>query len=524
MRRIPVNVTRTKVGKGGLGQKLIANTFFNFLGQFYTLLLGIAVVPYVVHRLGAEPYGFIAVVAALGGFAGLLNMGMDRALSKYISELYWQGELARIRSLFQTAITVSAIAGATAGLLLIAFRGPLSAALFHGDPSTERFVTFAIFVTGFGVLLSVLTESLSALPLALQRFDIYNRMNILLATLRSLGAVVVVALGLFVRAVLLVYLISSLIGVVGYAYYNHKLIPGLTLRPKFAWPDFRLLFGFCTSVLVAGVGGLVVHRLDRLLVAYFLPVAAVAFYVIPYSLADKAPLIVGNITSVIFPSASELSAREAHGKLRELYVRATKMTLLAGLPVTVILLAVPDQLLHYWVGAEFAARGSLTLQLLVAGFFFNILARVPYTVAQGIGRPWISANYSLLNGVANLVLFLLLIPRYGIVGAGAGFLISQILVMPVFIWEVNRRLGVSWWQLISGAYVRPLACGIGAFALALLLRAWVVSLGGLTLLCAATLGAYALAAFFAGIDSRERIGIYSHVFQILRSPERPADV
>src|SRR5207249_7864709 len=120
--------------------------------------------------------------------------------------------------------------------------------------------------------------------------------------------------------------------------------------------------------------------------------------------------------------------------------RATKMVVLAGLPVTLILLAIPGQILRYWVGPDFAARGVLTLQLLAGGFFFNILAYVPYVLAQGIGRPWISAKYSLLNGIANVILFLLLIPRLGIVGAGAGYFISEALLMPIFIWEVNRIL------------------------------------------------------------------------------------
>ena len=124
-------------------------------------------------------------------------------------------------------------------------------------------------------------EPLSAIPLALQRFDIYNRMNILGATLRNLGAVLVVMLGFFVRAVLLVYLIGSLVVLLVYANYACRLIPGLRLRPQLHWADLKQLLGFSVSVMVASVSALVVHRLDRVLVAYFLPIAAVAYYVVP---------------------------------------------------------------------------------------------------------------------------------------------------------------------------------------------------------------------------------------------------
>ncbi len=499
-----------------LGQRLVANTLFNFIGQFYVLLLGIVVVPYMVHRLGAELYGLITIVAALGGFAGLLNLGMGRALSKHVSALRWRGDLQGIRALFQTALAVSLLAGATGCLLLIGFRGSLSAALFHGDTSTDRYVAFAVFMTGFGVLLSMLTESLSALPIAFQRFDIYNRINVLVSTLRNLGAVLVLALGLYFKGILLVYVFSSLVGVLCYVHYARQLVTNLSLRPRFVWGDFKKLFSFSASVLVAGVSALAVHRLDRLLVAYFLPIAAVAFYVIPYSLAEKTSLGVGNITSVIFPTASELSSMKAHDKLRELYLRATKMVLLAGIPVTVILLAVPGPVLRHWVGPEFALRGTRTLQLLAGGFFFNILAYVPFVVAQGIGRPGISAKYSLFNGIANIILFLLLIPRLGIVGAGAGFLISEGVVMPIFIWEVNRILHISWFAVVSQAYLRPLACGFGMLSVLLLFRSYVDSVMKLTLLSSLALGVFATLALLGAIDRRERNGLYEQTLHVFR--------
>jgi O-antigen/teichoic acid export membrane protein len=507
--------------EGGVGQKLISNTLFNFLGQLYVLVLGFAVVPYVVHRLGADLYGLIMLVAAVGGFAGLLNVGVGTALSKYVAELYWQRDFARISGLFQTAFAFALLAGSAACLILIAFRRSLSSALFHGTADSARFVAFALLVTAFGVLISMAMEPLAAIPPALQRFDVYNWVNILSSTFRNLGAVLVLMVGFFVRGVLVVYLLASLVVLIVYAQYARRLIPGLRLRPRLYWPHVKQLLGFSVYVIAASISALVVIRLDRVLVAYFLPIAAVAYYVVPYSLAERTWMGVANITSVIFPLASELSAMQAREKVRELYLRATKMVVLAGLPVTVVLLALPGQILHHWVGPDFAVRGALTLQLLAAGFFFNVLANVPFVVVQGIGRPSISAKYSLLNGAVNLVLFLLFIPRYGIVGAGVGFFVSELLVMPLFIWEVNRILDVSWASVAIRAYLRPLICGSVTFALLWICRSYADSLVKLIFLCGVALCAYGLVALAGAMDKRERTGIYQQIFRILR-PARGA--
>ncbi len=508
----------------GIGQKLIANILFNLAGQLYVLVLGIAVVPYIVHRLGSGPYGLTVLVAALGGFAGLLNLGMGTALSKYVAELYWRQDLDRIRRLFHTALAVSLLAGAVSWSLLIGFKPWVASALFHGDGSAERYGEFALYVTAFGVLLSMLTESLSALPMALQRFDICNGMNILLSTLRNLGAVLMLALGLSIRGVLLAYLFASIVGVLGYAYWARRLIPNLSFVPKFAWADFKQLSVFSGSVLLAGLSAVVVHRLDRVVLAYFLPISVVAFYAIPYSLAERTSMGVASVTSVIFSLASELSAMREQARLCELYLRATKMVLLVGLPVTILLVAIPGQILRYYVGAEYANQGAFALQLLAGGFLLNILARVPFAIAQGIGRPWISAKYSVWNAAVNLVCFFIFIPRLGVLGGALGFLISEILVMPLFIAEVNRLVGVSWWVVITRAYLRPFICGFIGLVLLWVLRSYADSLWVLVLYSLLALSTYGLLAFLVALDDRESLGIRTYLSSLWRPAERIANV
>ena len=507
-----------------LDHQLIGNVLFNFLGQFYALVLGFAVVPYVVHRIGPGLYGVLVMVATMGGFGAMLNLGMGNALTKYISEYQWNQDFDGIRSLFQAALAVCLLAGTVFFVLLVSLKGKLGTLLFHGEASAELVVDLALWIAGCGFLLSAVTEAFSAVPLGLQRFDIYNRISILTSTVRNLGMVLVLALGWHVKAVLLAYFFSGLLSLLGYAYYARRLIVGLRLRPRFVWSDVKQLVRYSAWVLLAGLTSLVVHRVDRVLVAYYLPISAVAFYAVPSMLAEKTATGVGNVTSVIFPSTSELSAMKAAERLRELYVRATKVVILAGLPVTAILLALPSQVLRWWVGPDFAARGALPLQLLAAGFMFNILGHVPFVVSQGIGRPAVSARYSLLNALINLAFFLVLIPRYGIAGAAGGFLLSEALVMPAFIWETNRVLSVSWFSLISRAYLRPFACGLTAFGILCALKPYTNSLPRLIACCAVGGVIYALLAFVAAIDTRERVGIYEQAVSVLHLVRGAVDV
>jgi len=101
-----------------ISRRLFTNVGLNFVAQVFLALLTIVTAPYIVNRLGAELFGMVALVQTVAGFAGLLNLGIGRALTKYLSELYWKGDLDRINDFFQTAWAVCILSGLGGALLL----------------------------------------------------------------------------------------------------------------------------------------------------------------------------------------------------------------------------------------------------------------------------------------------------------------------------------------------------------------------------------------------------------------------
>ncbi len=154
----------------------------------------------------------------------------------------------------------------------------------------------------------------------------------------------------------------------------------------------------------------------------------------------------------------------------------------------------------------------------------TVLGYVPFVVVQGIGRPWAATKFVLVNGALTIALTLLLIPRAGIVGASEAFALAQLLVMPWFIWRVNRELKVSFGSLLKIAYLKPFVCGSVAFALLLLFRTLAGSAFNLILAVAFVLIAYCILAFFIAMDSQERFQVSRQVMSILRPSRRPVGV
>ncbi|MGH9525177.1 MAG: oligosaccharide flippase family protein [Terriglobales bacterium] len=485
----------------------------NFLGRGYTALVTLAIVPLLTRVLGPDLYGLLAAAAVIGGLGGLMNLGMGTALCKMASEMAGASEVARIGELFRTAFGIALITGAVAGGLVIAFRHALEAALVHGGTAVQRDAGFALVITGFALALALATEPLSAIPQALQRFDLCALVRGASATVGAAGVVAVLALGFSLRAVLTVQLVAAAVLFLAYLPVVRRLLPGVKLMPKLGRRDLAALLRFSFPVVLAALGAFAVHRLDRLLVAHFLPVAAVAFYAVPYTLAQKATLLSGDVASVVLPSASEISARRDPAQLRELYLRSQKAVILLAVPVTIALAVAAGPILRIYAGSVFARQGSLVLLLLAGGFLLNAMGYIPGVVAQGVGRPAIFAKFSLLNAAVSVALFVILVPRFGISGAGAGFLAAEGVVIPLFLRRVHRLLGVPWRAFGRRALLAPALCGT---CMLVPLLAASAAASGTGISCAAAalaISGFGAAAWRFGLDTVER----DHVCALMAS-------
>ena len=500
-----MQVNDAGIQKSGIGRKLFANVGLNLVSQIFLLLLNIVTAPYIVHHLGAELFGIVALVQSVAGFASVVNLGIGRALTKYVSELYWKDDTNGINDLFQTAWAVSIIAGLIGFLLLAGPSETIGGLFFRGGPQVSGELTsFAIYVAAVGLFSSMLLEATMAIPVAAQQFRIRAAIDILVGTIRALGSVVLLAFGFSVRSVLFVNLLANLIAVAAFLIASRQIIPQLKLYPRLNRTALKKLLRFSLPLMLAAVSSLLVTRLDRFLLAYYLPIAAVSFYTLPYSLAEKLSMAVSNVTSVVLPFSSELHAMNAHDKVQELYLRATKTLALMTLPVAVLLIAIPGEILHYWLGAEFARQGATSLALLALAMFLNSITAVPTVTALGIGRVWMCTAFGVATSVIDLTLNFLFIPRYGINGAALALFLSTLTISPLFVHVVNRILRLSSWQFIAKSMLGPVACGSVQYAILLGTRAYIDSLASLLLMSFISAASFGSLAWFA-LTRQERL-------------------
>src|SRR5262249_21353621 len=143
---------------------------------------------------------------------------------------------------------------------------------------------------------------------------------------------------------------------------SRRLLPEVSFRPGFDPATFRMLARFSMLKFANNVSTNTVMQIDKVLVGAFLSLSAVGYYFVPLQLAQRLTTVVGAVAVAFLPAASALYGRADRERLVELYLRATKVVALLGLPLASLLVVFAHPILQYWIDPHFADKGALTLQ------------------------------------------------------------------------------------------------------------------------------------------------------------------
>ncbi len=185
-----------------------------------------------------------------------------------------------------------------------------------------------------------------------------------------------------------------------------------------AWPDLALLGTSLRFGLKSYLYNLIRRlnlRLDAFLVTYFAlgGIHAAGVYSAAASMAELMIFIPESIRLSLFPM---VAASRTHDDATRLTLAACRYTLLLTTLCAVGLAALGPVALTYVYGERFTGA-VVPLLLLLPGVGMLSLGHILYGDLNGRGKPETTAVSALLALGVTIVLDVVLIPRYGIVGA-----------------------------------------------------------------------------------------------------------
>ena len=133
----------------GISRRLAAGSALNVANLLVTAVVSVLMMPFIVHRLGDRMYGIWALVAAVVGYYGLLELGLSSAIRRYLGASLGAKDENQSRRVFNTALILYC------GLGLVVFAvTTVAAALAHfftRTPEDANLFRQVIFWVGLSV-------------------------------------------------------------------------------------------------------------------------------------------------------------------------------------------------------------------------------------------------------------------------------------------------------------------------------------------------------------------------------------
>ncbi len=385
-------------------------------------LLGyLLLTPWLLAYLGASSYGVLAITASLLGYLGLLEMGLGPALTRQVAIADTDDQ--QIDVLINSTIALFAGLGVF-GLLLIGLIAAALDDLFHVPPAVLPACTAWLLIKGLQFAIGLPVSALRA-----ANDGLGNRATT--RVIRSLGVIADVVAGfatiwldLGLEGLAWLALVGAILAGMMQRHALRRIRPDLRLSPRLVRRDsVSALAGRGAFFAIDSAVVLLTHRTDELVIGSIITAGAVAVYAIIGQVARSLVATAVGLVAVLVPSLRALSVSNNIRDLRGHFARAMDGSLMVCSGACILLVAFGAEVFETWLGTDVPDG-------VVMVFGGIALATAPAVVAgrylSGAGLHGRLLRISSLEGVANLLLSLLLIGQWGLVGVAAATLVAQV--------------------------------------------------------------------------------------------------
>ncbi len=407
-------------------------SFLLNLASFYTsdalqFIVYLFLTPYLLHYLGKEQYGLLAVADSVLGYLGLLNMGLTPVLTRFVAASEAAEDRQRTVALLSTTLALF-IALGTAGMLIAWGVAAHIDALFHLQAALVPACALFLALKGIEFAVATPLQIYAAGNYGIQNITTMNGIRGLTGLVDAIGGFAIVRLDLGMKSLAILALFNAVVAGLLNRQSLRRALPGLRLSlHRASRPIAGELLSYSAFFALDSVIVLIVFKTDEIVIAGAIGTAAVATYAIIGQASRAVMNGASRISSTLYPSYAALAQKQDFAELRRIFRRAMDGTLYVSAGFSVLFMAFVGQLVERWLSLPVGdvPRG------IVWGLGGIILTAAPVSVASkyiaGVGIIRSVAVISIVEGASNLALSLLLVGRIGLTGVALGTLVSQAL-------------------------------------------------------------------------------------------------
>jgi O-antigen/teichoic acid export membrane protein len=438
---IQTTVDAPSVSTAGMTTRVLRGSLWTLGGQGVVMLALFLSTPFLIRILGSESYGVLALVNVLVSYLLFADMGMGSASTKFGADAHAREDDSGEAAVVWTSLLIALVPATLAALTFIFLARPIVVEVLRIPIHLHNEAILALRVAIVAFVARTAASVLNTPQLIRLRMDLSAFINA--------GTLVVQYIFIPVALMMggnLVTVVTIIAGFALAAALLHLVVSGhlqpLLFQPRVDSALIKPLARFGGGLVVSTLAAMVLLTAEKVLLARFASVVALAHYSVAFSVASLLAIVPAAISQSLLPAFSRMQSSQERERLQQLYTRALRGNLLWIAPAALLLCAVAKPLFTLWAGPEYSQQSTLPFYILVGGIFFNVMAIVPYTLLIASGRSDLLARIHLLELLPYIVCASLFTYSFGAVGAALAYSLRLIVDALLFFFAA-RRLGFS---------------------------------------------------------------------------------
>lgn len=398
--------------------------------------LGFFFVMYTARYLGAEGFGVLSFALAFTGMFGVL---MDVGLSTLTIRNVARDNSLVCKYLGNIAMMKIVMAIVVFGLIVMTIN-------FLGYPEQTIKV---VYIIAFSIIFNTFIVLFNSIFQAYEKMEYVSIGRILNSVLMLVGILIAIKQSFGIIEVASIYFIVTAIVLL----YSFVICVWKFVLPKMEmdWEFWQYMIKEALPFGLTGIFTTIYFWIDSVMLSLMQSDEAVGWYNAAYRLVMMLLFIPLLFNTTLFPSMSRFHISSTKS-LKFICKKYFKFLILISIPIGVATTLLADKIILLIFGAGYIQSIGV-LQLLIWVLVF-IFANAPITLLfTSTNMQNIITKITGISMVVNIILNLLLIPKFSYLGASAATLITEFMVMTLaFVYAYKSGYNIHKMQLVSIAY------------------------------------------------------------------------
>ena len=434
---------RTSLREDNLFRRVVGNSLHLFSNNTIALALSVLQGALVARLLGVSGFGLLGIITSYASAVNsVFSFRMSELVVRYGGEYLEKREKRKASAFMKAASLTELFVSALAFIIVAVTASWAEANLAKTSGAAWMFVVFAI-----GLLANFNYETSIGILQVTGKIKLQGTVNLLQSVVTTIIIVAAFLTNGTLQTILFAYLLSKTILGLGMfiaaQIQLHRVLGRGWWRESFSAiaerSEWRELIRFAVSSNVSATIIKIFRESEILWVGFFLSTTAAGYYRVAYTLAGFLAIVSDPLITTTFPEINRLVVQSAWARLKDFLRKVTSLSFAYNAVIAVGFVLFGGWMIRIYSNETFLPAYPAMIALVV-GLAFNYTLFWNRPLLLSLGLPEYPIKVTLVVGIIKIALAFLLVPRFGIVAAGALLSFYYVASVGVMAWRGIKKI------------------------------------------------------------------------------------